>query len=131
VPREEIERRVRAELEPVGMWDLRGVKAGKLSGGQKQKVALARSLVIQPALLLMDEPMSALDARTHAAVRESLRSRLKKDKVTTVVVLHSLGDVLSLGDKVCVLDRGRLALSGTPEDVLRHGQDYCMDNPFD
>jgi ABC-type multidrug transport system fused ATPase/permease subunit len=74
--------------------------------------------------------MSALDATTHTAVRENLRARLKKDKMTTVIVLHSLGDALSLGDRVCVLDRGRVALSGTPE-VLRHGEDYYMDNPYD
>lgn len=129
VAREEIERRVRAELEPVGMWDLRGVKAGKLSGGQKQKVALARSLVIEPALLLMDEPMSALDARTHAAVRESLRARLKKDKITTVIVLHSLGDALSLGDRVCVLDRGQVISSGAPAEVLKQIQGE-IDSPF-
>lgn len=119
---------VRAELEPVGMWELQGVKAAKLSGGQKQKVALARSLVIRPELLLMDEPMSALDARTHAAVRESLRVRLKKDRIDSIIVLHNLSDALALGDRACVIDRGRVMLSGTPAEVLKQGQ--FVDNLF-
>lgn len=130
LPAEDIHSRVRSELEPVGMWDLQGVKAAKLSGGQKQKVALARSLVIEPALLLLDEPMSALDARTHASVRESLRERLKKDRVTTIVVLHSLSDTLSLGDKACVMDRGQIVLSGKPGDILKQGQGQYVDNLF-
>ena len=128
--RDEIQRRVREELEPVGMWELKDVKAAKLSGGQKQKVALARSLVIEPALLLMDEPLSALDARTHAMVRDSLQQRLKRDKITTIVVLHSLSDVLALGDKACVLDRGKVVLSGKPGDILKQGQGQFVDNLF-
>ena len=130
LPNEEIRSRVREELGLVGMWDLRGVKAAKLSGGQKQKVALARSLVIRPALLLMDEPLSALDAGTHASIRDSLQQRLRKDKITTVVVLHSLSDALALGDKACVMDRGQVVLSGKPGDILKQGQGQFVDNLF-
>lgn len=121
LPALEIRSRVKAELDPVGMWELQGVKAARLSGGQKQKVALARSLVIEPALLLLDEPLSALDREMHDTIMENLRERLKKDRITSIVVLHNNRDALELGHKVCVLDRGRVVFSGTPEEVLRHG----------
>ncbi|WP_424358933.1 ABC transporter ATP-binding protein [Methanocella sp. MCL-LM] len=129
-PEDKVRHKVREELEPVGMWELKDVKAAKLSGGQKQKVALARSLVIRPTVLLMDEPLSALDARTHAMVRDSLQVRLRKDKITTVVVLHSLCDALALGDKACVMDRGQVVLSGKPGDILKQGQGQFVDNLF-
>ena len=130
IPQEEILNRVKEELEPVGMWELKDARASRLSGGQKQKVALARSLVTRPALLLLDEPLSALDVRTHELIRESLKKRLKDDHITSVIVLHSLGDALALGDRVSIIDRGLVTLSGVPREVLRKADDRFVDNLF-
>jgi ABC-type sugar transport system ATPase subunit len=118
-PKEEIEARVREELESLGMWELRNARAAKLSGGQKQKVALARAYVLKPSLLLLDEPLSALDAQTYVVVRASLRERIRKDRTLCIVVLHNPMDAIALGDKAFVLDLGRVIFSGTPDHVFR------------
>jgi molybdate transport system ATP-binding protein len=114
----EAKARVRPELESLGLWELRDEKAVKLSGGQKQRVALARALVVQPSLMLLDEPLSALDREIHDSIRESLRKRLKSDRITSIVALHNDSDALALGQTMCVLDRGRVLQSGTPAEVL-------------
>jgi ABC-type spermidine/putrescine transport systems, ATPase components len=128
--KETIERKVRAELESLGLWEFRQARAAKLSGGQKQKVALARSMVIDPALLLLDEPLSALDAGMHTTMREVMKERIKERRIPCLIVLHSLRDALELGDRVCVMDRGQVTLSGVPAEVLRKGQDRFVDNLF-
>jgi molybdate transport system ATP-binding protein len=129
-PGDEAVARIREELEALGLWELRDARAAKLSGGQRQRVALARSLVIRPALLLLDEPLSALDARTHGAMREVLRERIKKRRIPAILVLHGLRDALELGDKIYVLDRGQVALSGKPDEILGKGQDRIVDDLF-
>jgi molybdate transport system ATP-binding protein len=113
-----IERKVREELEPLGMWEQRDVRASKLSGGQRQKVALARSLAVEPALLLLDEPLSALDMGACASIRDSLKMRIGKDRITTILVTHSMRDASALGNRVYVLDCGKVIRSGTPADIL-------------
>jgi molybdate transport system ATP-binding protein len=128
--RQPVESEVREELETLDMWDLRNVRAAKLSGGQKQKVALARSLVTRPSLLLLDEPLSALDAQMYGTIRETLRERIKKGRIPAIIVSHSLRDARELGDRVFVMDRGQVVLSGEPEDVLRKGQSLFVDNLF-
>jgi ABC-type sulfate/molybdate transport systems ATPase subunit len=119
LPKGEIEARVRAELEPLGMWELRNARAAKLSGGQKQKVALARAYVLKPSLLLLDEPLSALDAHTYIAVRDNLCERIKTDRIPCIIVLHNPLDATALGDKAFVLDLGRVLLAGKPDVILR------------
>ncbi len=125
-----IEARVREELADLGLWELRNARAAKLSGGQKQKVALARSLVVEPALLLLDEPLSALDARSYSTMRDVLRERIKRSRIPGILVLHSLRDAQEMGDKVYVLENGQVALSGDPAEILREGQDRFVDNLF-
>ena len=121
-PREEIKAVVREELEAVGLWELRDARAGKLSGGQKQKVALARAFATRPVLLLLDEPLSALDMQTYASIRGDLRERIKKDRTPCVIVLHNPLDTLALGDKAYMLDLGRVIASGAPFVVLKSSQ---------
>ncbi|BCL75777.1 GTPase [Jeongeupia sp. HS-3] len=90
----------------------------QLSGGQRQRVALARALAQEPSLLLLDEPLSALDPGLRVALREDIDAMLKQVKLTTIIVSHDLGDVFRLADRVAVLEPGRLAALGTPRDVM-------------
>ncbi|GHD57052.1 sulfate/molybdate ABC transporter ATP-binding protein [Jeongeupia chitinilytica] len=90
----------------------------QLSGGQRQRVALARALAQEPQLLLMDEPLSALDPALRVALREEIDEILHTVQLTTVIVSHDLGDVFRLAHRVAVLEPGKVAALGTPRDVL-------------
>ncbi|OPY27183.1 MAG: Trehalose/maltose import ATP-binding protein MalK [Methanocella sp. PtaU1.Bin125] len=129
MPGEDIDRRVMDELEFVGLRELRNARASKLSGGQKQKVALARALAIKPSLLLLDEPLSALDIQTSARVRDCLRERIKKDGIPCIVVLHNPLDAVTLGDRACVLDLGQVVLTGKPGDLIMDWPAGCLTQP--
>lgn len=118
LPARQIEARVRQQLEAAGLWELREAKASRISGGQKQRVALARALVIEPELLLLDEPLSALDVRRQAAMRRDLRERIHFCRVPSIIVTHDLRDVACIGDRACLLEKGKIVLSGGAEDVI-------------
>lgn len=105
-------------LDEVGAHDLAGRHAHQLSGGQAQRVAIARALAAEPALLLLDEPMSALDVSVAPLVRRVLR-RVLADRAA-IVVTHDLVDAVLLSERVLVLDHGRVAEAGATGDVLRH-----------
>ncbi|SFP95335.1 molybdate transport system ATP-binding protein [Geodermatophilus dictyosporus] len=109
-----------AWLERVGLADLGARRPGQLSGGQAQRAALARALVGDPALLLLDEPLSALDARTRLAVRAELRRHLAEFGGSTVLVTHDPVDATALADRVLVVEDGTVVQAGTPADVARH-----------
>lgn len=119
MPAAEIDLRVKEHLQGAGLWDIRRAKAAEVSGGQKQRVALARALIIEPKLLLLDEPLSALDVRRQAAMREELRETIRACGVPCIIVTHDLRDVVYMGDYACLLERGRVALQGKADDVLR------------
>lgn len=129
-PSSTIDAKVRRMLEQRGLWDLRGEKATRLSGGQKQKVALSRALVIDPCLLLLDEPLSALDAETQAAMRVELRDHIKMLGVPSVIVTHNVKDALEISDKVCLMEKGRIKTSGAPGEVLQKGVSHFIDSFF-
>ncbi|PRY40205.1 molybdate transport system ATP-binding protein [Geodermatophilus tzadiensis] len=109
-----------AWLDRVGLADLGARRPGQLSGGQAQRAALARALVGDPALLLLDEPLSALDARTRLAVRAELRRHLAEFGGSTVLVTHDPVDATALADRVLVVEDGAVVQAGTPADVARH-----------
>jgi molybdate transport system ATP-binding protein len=109
-----------AWIERVGLHGLGDRRPGQLSGGQAQRAALARALVGDPALLLLDEPLSALDARTRLAVRAELRRHLADYAGSTVLVTHDPVDAMALADRVVVVEDGRVVQAGTPSDVARH-----------
>jgi molybdate transport system ATP-binding protein len=118
LPKKEIELLVREHLTDAGLWEIRNARAVDISGGQKQRVALARALIIEPDLLLLDEPLSALDVRKQAAMRRDLRERIHTCGVPSIIVTHDLRDVACIGDRACLLEMGRVVLSGGAEDVM-------------
>lgn len=89
----------------------------QLSGGQQQRVALGRALVLEPSLLLMDEPLSSLDAKLRAQVKDELRDIQKRLGITTVYVTHDQDEALSVSDKIAVINKGRIQQQGTPREV--------------
>ena len=119
MPRRQARRRAERALADVGLLEASASRPRQLSGGQAQRVALARALVTEPRLLLLDEPLAALDSATRAAVRSGLRHRLAAFPGATVVVTHDPVDAFVLADRLVVLEGGRVVQQGTPVDVAR------------
>ena len=94
-------------------------RPSELSGGQQQRVGLARALAAEPAVLLMDEPFGALDPPTREALQERFQAIRRDLGMTTLFVTHDMAEALALGDRIAVLDRGRLVQVGTPAELLR------------
>ncbi|HEX6302682.1 MAG TPA: ABC transporter ATP-binding protein [Anaerolineales bacterium] len=117
VPRSEREDRVNEALEMVGLSGLGNRQPGQLSGGQQQRVALARALVTQPKLLLLDEPLSNLDAKLRVTMREEIRRLQRSLGITVVYVTHDQEEALSLSDTIAVMDRGEILQIGSPAEV--------------
>ncbi len=117
--RQEARARADAELAAVGLAEAAHQQPRTLSGGQAQRVALARALVTEPALLLLDEPLAALDAVTRTQVRADLRERLTGFGGPTLLVTHDLVDALVLGTRLVVLEDGQVVQQGSPEEVAR------------
>lgn len=109
--------------ENLGLLNLLNRFPSELSGGQQQRVALGRVLVLQPNLLLMDEPLSSLDTNLRLKVREELKEIQKKLKITTVYVTHDQEEALSLSDKIAVMKDGKLLQYGTPQQVYFEPKD--------
>ena len=104
-------------LDRVGLADRAGARPAELSGGQAQRVALARAVVTDPALLLLDEPLAALDVRTRAEVRKDLASYLDGYAGVRVLVTHDPLDALALADRLVIIEDGRVSQRGAPGDV--------------
>jgi len=119
VPKPEQRQRVREALEAVRMDPYADRKPNQLSGGQQQRVALARALVIRPDVLLLDEPLSNLDAKLRIDLRSEIRRVCKQAGITTVYVTHDQKEALSMADRVAILDAGRVVQIGTPRDCYR------------
>ena len=120
IPRAETRRRVAEALERVHMADRAGTKPNQLSGGQQQRVALARALVIEPQCLLLDEPLSNLDAKLRLEMRAEIRRICKQAGLTAVYVTHDQKEALSVADRLAVLRNGVVEQIGTPAEVYRH-----------
>src|SRR3984957_749169 len=119
----EIARRVADVLTLVRLSGYENRKPRELSGGQQQRVALARALVINPKVLLLDEPFSALDKNLRASMQVELREIQRKLGVTTVFVTHDQSEALSLSDRIAVMSEGRICQLGTPLEVYRRPAD--------
>jgi molybdate transport system ATP-binding protein len=109
--------RATALLDRFGMSDLADARPRTLSGGERQRVALARALAREPDVLLLDEPLSALDARTRAGAVRELGALLRDADVPAVLVTHDFAEAAALGDRVAIVDAGRLLQEGTPSEL--------------
>jgi putative spermidine/putrescine transport system ATP-binding protein len=117
VSRTEREARVRAALAMVGLAGYEGRHPRRMSGGQQQRVALARALVIRPSVLLLDEPLSNLDARLREDMQIELRQIQRNLGTTTILVTHDQIEAMSLSDRIVVMSKGRIEQIGTPQEV--------------
>ena len=117
VPKSEIPGRVQAALELVQLPDVGDRYPKQLSGGQQQRIALARAIVVEPDVLLLDEPLSALDANLREDMRVELKRIQDKIGVTTVFVTHDQSEALAMSDRIVVMSAGRVEQVGTPEEV--------------
>jgi iron(III) transport system ATP-binding protein len=120
--RDEIQERVQRVLDVVGLGDLPARYATQLSGGQQQRLALARALVIQPDLLLLDEPLSNLDAKLRESLRFELKRLQREQGITTVYVTHDQTEALSLSNRIVVMSAGEIMQVGKPFDIYLRPQ---------
>jgi ABC-type sugar transport system ATPase subunit len=119
VAREEIRRKVGETAELLGLTALLERKPSTLSGGQMQRVALGRAIIRDPALFLFDEPLSNLDAKLRAEMRAEIARLHRRLGITTLYVTHDQAEAMTLGDRICVLNQGRIEQTGTPLEVFR------------
>ncbi len=117
--KKEIENATAAALERVHMQEKADTKPNMLSGGQQQRVALARALVIEPKCLLLDEPLSNLDAKLRLDMRQEIRRICKTAGITAIYVTHDQKEALSIADRMAILSQGRVQQVGTPREIYR------------
>ena len=123
VPKPEIRRRVDEAMALVKLQGLEARKPSQLSGGQQQRIALARALVIEPKVLLLDEPFSALDKALRGSMQIELKDIQRKLGIATIFVTHDQSEALSLSDRLAVMSEGVIRQVGTPEEVYAHPAD--------
>jgi iron(III) transport system ATP-binding protein len=119
VPKAEIKRRVEETLEMVQLPGFGERSIDQMSGGQQQRVSLARALVVKPKCLLLDEPLSNLDAQLRVEMRREIRRIVKENGLTGIYVTHDQEEALAMADRMAVLTRGRIGQIGTPEQIYR------------
>ena len=119
-PKAQVRARVSELVDLVGMPGSENKFPAQLSGGQQQRVALARALATSPGLLLLDEPLSALDAIVRVHLRQEIRSLQRKLGVTTIMVTHDQEEALSVADRIVVMNQGAIEQVGTPQEVYRN-----------
>ncbi|ABL78949.1 ABC transporter ATP-binding protein [Thermofilum pendens] len=117
MPADEVQRRVKEALEIVRLYELKDRYPHQLSGGQQQRVALARALAVQPRVILLDEPLSNLDAKLREEMRFELKELQRKLGVTAVYVTHDQAEALALSDRIAVMKDGRIVQIGTPREI--------------
>ena len=120
LPKEEIKERVFQILDLVEMTGMETRMTNQLSGGQQQRVALARALVIEPSVLLFDEPLSNLDAKLRVSMRTEIRRIQQEVGITAVYVTHDQSEAMSLSDQIIIMNKGVVAQIGSPQDIYYH-----------
>ncbi len=120
VPKQEIRERVMHILDLVELNGMEGRMTNQLSGGQQQRVALARALVIEPSVLLFDEPLSNLDAKLRVSMRTEIRRIQQEVGITAVYVTHDQSEAMALSDKIIIMNKGVVEQMGTPQEIYHH-----------
>ncbi len=124
-PKAQAKQRAQAAMASVGLTGFDARLPSELSGGQQQRVAVARALVLQPAVLLFDEPLSNLDARLRRSMREEIRTLQQRLGLTVAYVTHDQSEALAVSDQIIVMDHGVIAQAGTPHDLYeRPGSEF-------
>ena len=118
--RDEAHKLAQSLLERVGLGDRGGAYPIQLSGGQQQRVALARALVIEPSVLLFDEPLSNLDAKLRVTMRTEIRKIQQKVGITAIYVTHDQSEAMSISDKIIIMSKGKVEQIGTPREIYYH-----------
>jgi iron(III) transport system ATP-binding protein len=126
LPKAQVTQKVREALKLVGLDGFEDRPAPLLSGGQQQRIALARALVYEPRLLLLDEPLSNLDAKLRDEMRFELRELINRLRVSTLYVTHDQDEALSLSDEIAVMSKGRILQKGSPRDIYLHPADLFV-----
>ena len=117
VPKDEIQKRVLDMLKLVGLEGMEARYTNQLSGGQQQRVALARALIVEPGVLLFDEPLSNLDAKLRVYMRTEIRRIQQQIGITAVYVTHDQSEAMSISDNIIIMNKGVVAQMGTPRDI--------------
>ena len=120
VPKDEIHQRVMRILDLVELTGMEGRMTNQLSGGQQQRVALARALVIEPSVLLFDEPLSNLDAKLRVSMRTEIRRIQQEVGITAIYVTHDQSEAMALSDNIIIMNQGVVAQMGSPQDIYYH-----------
>ena len=115
-------------LRQVGLEEHANKKPNKLSGGQQQRVAIARTLSLNPDIILFDEPMSALDVDTRMVLRQELKDLQKKFKTTMIYITHDQEEAFAMSDRIMVMDNGVIRQIDTPENIIKHPADDYVRN---
>ena len=119
-PKNEVQKRVAEMLEMMQLTEFKHRSIDALSGGQRQRVALARAIAPRPQVLLLDEPLSALDARLRDQLRQEIDTLLRALGITAIYVTHDQSEAMALGDRICVMEAGRIAQIGSGRDLYHH-----------
>ena len=119
-PKDQIPGKVEEALELVQIGKLKDRKPNELSGGQQQRVALARAFVIEPGVLLMDEPLSNLDAKLRVQMRTVIKKLQRRLGITTIYVTHDQSEAMSISDKIIIMSKGKVEQIGTPREIYYH-----------
>ncbi|EJX2681368.1 ATP-binding cassette domain-containing protein [Clostridioides difficile] len=138
VSKEKIDNKVKEVLETVGLTNEAHKYPKALSGGQQQRIAIARALALEPKFLLLDEPMSALDAKVRHKLRMDIKRLQKELNITTIMVTHDQEEAITMADKIAILNEGDIMQIGTPEEIYQNPQNLftaqfigdtnCFDN---
>lgn len=126
LPNDQIKQRVTEALKLVQIENLRDRMPNKLSGGQQQRVALARAVVIEPRVLLMDEPLSNLDAKLRVQMRTIIKKLQRRLGITTIYVTHDQEEALAISDRIAVMNLGQIMQVGSPEEIYKNPQNIFV-----